>query len=54
MLIYKGCDLEHWRKPFKGVDCAQGFLHYNKKGKNAIKFDNRPMLGLPQYFKNKK
>ena len=54
MLIYKGCDLEHWRKPFKGVDCAQVFLHYNKKGKNAIKFDNRPMLGLPQYFKNKK
>ena len=54
MLIYKGCDLEHWREPFKGVDCAQVFLHYNKKGKNAIKFDDRPMLGLPEFFKNKK
>lgn len=54
MLIYKGCDLEHWRESFKGVDCAQVFLHYNKKSKNAIKFDDRPMLGLPEFFKNKK
>src|SRR5210317_600114 len=29
MLVYSGCDLEHWRKPFKGKDCAQVFLHYN-------------------------
>jgi len=54
MLIYRGCDLEHWREPFKGTDCAQVFLHYNKKSKNAVKFDGRPMLGLPVYFKKRK
>ncbi len=49
MLMYRGCELEHWREPFKGDDCAQVFLHYNKKSKNAKKnkFDGRPMLGIP-------
>ena len=52
MLLYSGCELEHWRDKFKGNDCAQVFLHYNeKKGKNTNKFDGRPMLGLPSYFK---
>ena len=54
MLIYSGCDLEHWREPFEGKDCAQVFLHYNNlKGKNAKQnlYDKRPMLGLPAYFK---
>ena len=54
MLIYSGCDLEHWRETFQGKDCAQVFLHYNNtKAKDAKKnkFDTRPMLGLPQYFK---
>ena len=31
MLVYKGTDLEHWRTPFKGKDCAQVFLHYNNQ-----------------------
>ena len=55
MLIYSGCELEHWREEFKGKDCGQVFLHYNNtKGKNAKEnlFDKRPMLGLPQYFKD--
>jgi len=55
MLIYSGCDLQHWREPFEGKNCAQVFLHYNKaKAKSAKenKFDKRPMLGLPSYFKN--
>ena len=55
MLIYSGCELEHWREEFKGKDCGQVFLHYNNtKGKNAKanQFDGRPMLGLPQYFKD--
>tara|TARA_R110000765_G_scaffold177966_1_gene283486 strand:+ start:787 stop:1422 length:636 start_codon:yes stop_codon:yes gene_type:complete len=54
MLIYSGCDLEHWREEFTGKDCAQVFLHYNNvKGKNAKEnlFDKRPSLGLPAYFK---
>ena len=54
MLIYKVCDLEQWRESFKGLDSAQVFLDHNKKSKNAIKFDDRPMLGLPEFFKNKK
>ena len=54
MLIYSGCELEHWREPFEGKDCAQVFLHYNNlKGKDAKQnlYDKRPMLGLPGYFK---
>jgi hypothetical protein len=49
MLIYRGCMLEHWRKPFEGEICSQVFLHYNDANgsyKNNL-FDNRPMLGLP-------
>lgn len=54
MLMYRGCELEHWRKPFEGEDCGQVFLHYNDaNGENAKqnKFDGRPMIGLPSYFK---
>lgn len=54
MLMYRGCDLEHWREPFKGKDCGQVFLHYNDaSGKDAEsnKYDGRPMIGLPAYFK---
>tara|TARA_R100001369_G_C3295079_1_gene164631 strand:- start:53 stop:673 length:621 start_codon:yes stop_codon:yes gene_type:complete len=54
MLIYRGCELEHWRDKFKGKDCAQVFLHYNNTktpgSKNNI-FDKRPHLGLPSWFK---
>jgi len=56
MLIYRGCDLEHWRQPFTGKNCAQVFLHYNqktKKSKDNI-YDGRPMLGLPGYARNEK
>ena len=28
MFIYSGCDLEHWREPFGGEECAQVFLLY--------------------------
>ena len=54
MLIYSGCDLEHWREAFPGKDCAQVFLHYNdakKKNAKKNKFDGRPFLGLPAWFK---
>ena len=49
MLIYSGCDLEHWRYNFEGNLCAQVFLHYNhKNGKfgETNKFDGRPLLGI--------
>ena len=54
MLMYRGCDLEHWRTPFEGEDCGQVFLHYNdasSKDAKQNKFDGRPMIGLPAYFK---
>ena len=54
MLMYRGCDLEHWREPFKGKDCGQVFLHYNDaSGEDAEKnkFDGRPMIGLPSWYK---
>ena len=54
MLVYKGNELEHWRKEFKGENCAQVFLHYNNlktKGSKENIFDRRLQLGLPVYFK---
>jgi len=50
MLVYSGCELEHWREPFEGDTCGQVFLHYNHvNGPFAQKniFDGRPMLGIP-------
>jgi len=51
MLIYKGCEVKHWRTAFKGNICTQVFLHYNNidgplKTKNA--YDGRALLGTPQ------
>ena len=54
MLVYSGCELEHWREPFEGNICGQVFLHYNHvNGPFASKnmFDGRPKLGLPSYVK---
>ena len=54
MLVYSGCELEHWREPLEGDKCAQVFLHYNHlNGKFAKSnmFDKRPMLGVPSYVK---
>ena len=54
MLIYSGCELEHWREAFQGQNCAQVFLHYNQvnsPGAVENRFDGRPFLGLPSWFK---
>ena len=54
-LIYKGCEVEHWREAFEGENCGQVFLHYNDaSGENAEenKYDGRPFLGLPNWFKS--
>ena len=51
MLIYSGCDLEHWREPFQGKVCSQVFLHYNHANGPYAKtnlFDKRPILGVPK------
>ena len=54
MLIYHGCDLEHWREAFSGDNCGQVFLHYNDATKDTAEdnmFDSRPFIGLPTWFK---
>jgi hypothetical protein len=54
-LIYKGCDLEHWREKFEGEHCGQVFLHYNDASNTEAeknKYDGRPFLGLPAWFRN--
>ena len=54
MLVYSGCELEHWRNKFKGKECIQVFLHYNNRKTPGAKeniFDRRPHLGLPSWFK---
>jgi hypothetical protein len=54
MLVYRGCELEHWRNKFKGRECIQAFLHYNNRKTPGAKdnmFDRRPHLGLPSWFK---
>ena len=54
MLVYSGCELEHWREKFKGKECVQVFLHYNNRKTPGAKdnmFDKRLHLGLPSWFK---
>ena len=53
MLVYKGCDVEHWREAFEGEICGQVFLHYNDIADGEKhKHDGRPLLGLPGRFTN--
>ena len=50
MLVYSGCELEHWREPLEGNICSQVFLHYNHIDgpfANKNKFDGSPILGIP-------
>ena len=56
MLVYSGCELEHWRNKFKGKEHIQVFLHYNNRktpGAKENMFDRRPHLGLPSWFQQK-
>jgi len=51
MIIYSGCELEHWREPFQGKLCGQVFLHYNHAEGPFAKsnlYDKRPLLGIPK------
>jgi predicted 2-oxoglutarate/Fe(II)-dependent dioxygenase YbiX/alkylated DNA repair dioxygenase AlkB len=48
LAVYNGCEVCHWRKPFKGKWHVQLFLHYvdaNGPYKDHA-FDHRPNLGL--------
>lgn len=48
-MVYKGCDVLHWREPFKGDYQAQVFLHYVDANDKYAEFarDKRPYYGLP-------
>ena len=49
ILIYKGCEVEHWRDKFIGLNHAQAFLHYNNiDGPFNNKYDGREYLGIPK------
>ena len=49
LLVYKGCEIPHYRNAFKGNHHVQCFLHYNKKeNENNNYLDGRSHLGLPK------
>ena len=47
-IIYLGCELEHWRKPFNGDWAAETFLHYvDKDGPKKDEYmDKRKCWGI--------
>lgn len=52
MVVYRGCEVEHWREQFKGLNHAQVFVHYNEDdGTQPNLNDGRTHLGLPSEFK---
>jgi hypothetical protein len=55
-LVYKGCELTHYRNEFIGVHQSQVFIHYvNAKGPyRNQKYDGRPSLGSSVFTKDMK
>lgn len=49
VVVYSGCELEHWRNSYEGEEQIQCFLHYvDAKGEfREFIYDKRDMLGLP-------
>ena len=51
LIIYRGCEVEHWRERFIGLNHAQVFLHYNDPtGPFGIRLDGRPILAVPKVY----
>ena len=52
--IYRGCEIEHWRERFTGIQCGQVFFHYNdiNNPMSSEKYDGKVMLGLPGFDMN--
>lgn len=51
IIIYRGCEVFHWREKFEGNNHAQVFLHYNEKNGEFNTFlDGRPLLCVPKKY----
>ena len=54
-MVYKGCEVEHWREAYHGVTAAQVFYHYTDvKGELFNPWDGRPHGGIPHGFQRPK
>jgi hypothetical protein len=54
IIIYKGCEVDHWREKFQGLNHAQVFLHLNdKNGPYKNLYDGRPLLCVPKKYQVK-
>lgn len=51
LILYRGCDVEHWRERFLGMNHAQVFFHYNDPtGPFGNNLDGRPILAVPKKY----
>ena len=51
LIVYRGCEVDHWREKFKGLCHAQTFLHYNDAtGPYQNMYDGRAIIGIPKAF----
>jgi hypothetical protein len=51
MILYRGCEIQHWRDEYLGLAHAQLFMHYNEvREENKNIFDGRPQIGIPKKF----
>jgi hypothetical protein len=55
LIIYRGCEVDHWRDNFIGLNHAQMFMHYNdQSGPYKIALDGRPIIGIPKTYQAKR
>ena len=55
LIIYRGCEVNHWREKFIGLNHAQVFIHFNDANgpfKNFL--DNRHIIGTPKPHEEKR
>ena len=54
-MVYKGCEVEHWREAYHGITAAQVFYHYTDvKGELFNPWDGRQHGGIPHGFQRTK
>jgi hypothetical protein len=51
LILYRGCDVDHWRDEFIGLNHAQVFMHYtDADGPFQHYLDGRPIVGIPKKY----